>query len=403
MKIKSTFLRKSTALFSAAALLAASAVPAFVGSFASALQVTGRSITLSDSTPGATNVIYALTMTMPTAAKSLIVDFCAESPIIGSSTCTTPTGMSAATAAYSSTNPGTNAPAGSGGVGSAPTGFAAGTMAAGQLRIASSTATTAATKYTFYFSGITNPTTTGTFYARVYTYADNTYGSATTAYASPGSIGDSKDYGGFALSTTNYIAVTATVMETLTFCVSGVAPSQGCGAYGGTTPTTPNITLGHGTPKALDSTATDTGIAYSQISTNAQNGAVVAMKNTKSITCAGLSRDGGNTCTIGAQTTAGAIAPGNALFGAQVGSSALATGGTGAPTATGSTAAVGSWGTAYYMSNATYSSYGDVIYNTGGTVCSSVNTPLTFAASATPTTPAGVYSATESLIATGTF
>jgi hypothetical protein len=49
------------------------------------------------------------------------------------------------------------------------------------------------------------------------------------------------------------------------------------------------------------------------------------------------------------------------------------------------------------------STYGDQIADTNSTAAANVNSLLTFAAQASVTTPAGVYSANESLIATGTF
>jgi hypothetical protein len=49
------------------------------------------------------------------------------------------------------------------------------------------------------------------------------------------------------------------------------------------------------------------------------------------------------------------------------------------------------------------STYGADIATTTGTASANVNELMTFAAQASVTTPAGVYSANESLIATGTF
>lgn len=390
MKMYRTFLRRPAAFAAALALLAGSCAPLLTNYLADAAQVSGRSISLSDSTPGATGVVYALTMTMPTAAKSMIVDFCSESPIIGGA-CTAPTGMDALTSgAYTSTNPGTNAPPGSGGAGSAPTGFSVGTFTASRFRITSSTATTAATKYTFYFTGIKNPTTTGTFYARVYTYSDSTYGSTGTAYSSATAPGSYVDYGGFALATANNISITATVMEQLTFCVSGATMTSGC-----TGMTTPNLTLGSGSPITLG-TALSTSPAYTMTSTNALSGVVVRMKNSNS--CAGLSRDGGTTCPIApVGASAAAIGTGSGKFGMYV----TATGGNTTPASpyNGGTTTYGMDNTA---NTGVTGTYGNTIFTSTGALSDELDT-LTYGAAAATTTPAGVYTATMILIATGTF
>ncbi|HET8709188.1 MAG TPA: hypothetical protein VFL85_02805, partial [Candidatus Saccharimonadales bacterium] len=295
-------LRRKGYLAAAAIATLAIGMASVLPGFASAAQVTGRSITMSDSTAGATGTVYALTMTMPTAVQSMVIDFCAESPIIGSSTCTAPTGMSAASAAYTAVNPGGNTPVGSGGPGSAPTGWSKGTFGASQLKLTASSATTAGTKYTFYFTNIKNPTSTGAFYARVYTYTGTTYG----GYTSVSSLGTVQDSGGFALSTANNISVSATVQETLTFCISDVAPGSNCA---GTNP--PVVKLGTGNPVTIDSAAvydnSAASTSYMQISTNAVSGAIVNMKSNYA-SCNGLSSDGGTTCGI--PGSAGALAAG---------------------------------------------------------------------------------------------
>jgi hypothetical protein len=55
------------------------------------------------------------------------------------------------------------------------------------------------------------------------------------------------------------------------------------------------------------------------------------------------------------------------------------------------------------MTGAVTSTYGATIANTNGAPTANVNRQMTFSAQAGVTTPAGVYSANESLIATGTF
>lgn len=254
------------------------------------------------------------------------------------------------------------------------------------MKLTASSATTAGTKYTFYFTNIKNPTSTGAFYARVYTYTGTTYG----GYTSVSSLGTVQDSGGFALSTANNISVSATVQETLTFCISDVAPGSNCA---GTNP--PVVKLGTGNPVTIDSAAvydnSAASTSYMQISTNAVSGAIVNMKSNYA-SCNGLSSDGGTTCGI--PGSAGALAAGTAGFGLKVGAG---TGGTGTIAGTnGYTAGAFHMGT----TNATY---GDTIANTANTVAANVNSQLIFGATANLTTPAGIYSTNETLIATGTF
>jgi hypothetical protein len=367
------------------AFVVAAATPALLGTVFAAGQVQNRSIQMSNSTAGATGVTYKVTFTPVAAtAQSLVIDFCSNSAIIGAA-CTAPTGMNASTATLTT--------------GTGTTNWVIGAGSASQVRITKGTGSALpATPIDFEIVGVTNYTTAGSFFARVYTYSDATYGT----YANAGSIGNDVDYGGFALSTTNAINITAIVQETLTFCVSKVAPTPGCTGL-----TSPDLVLGHGSPQVLDSTQIDTDTAHTQISTNATSGAVVNMKNTSSTACAGLSRDGGATCGI---TSIGAFAAmqsgsasGTSAFGLNV---ANGTDQTGGGTFVGSSSADTDYGTAvgsYGMAAATFGTYGDPILTTDGTVCANVDNQLTFAATASTTTPAGVYTVTESLIATGTF
>jgi hypothetical protein len=353
-------------------------------------QVQTRSIQMSNSTAGASGVTYKVSFTPATAgAQSLIIDFCSNSAIIGAA-CTAPAGMNASSATLTT------------GTGTAS--WVIGTGSASQIRITKGGgAALGTTPIDFEIVGVTNYTTAGSFFARAYTYNDTTYGGTSTAYSSATSIGNDLDYGGFALSTTNAINITAIVQETLTFCVSKDAPTPGCTGL-----TSPDLVLGHGSPQVLDSTVVDTDFAHTQISTNATSGAVVNMKNTSSTACAGLSRDGGATCGIAAIGAFAAMqagsASGTSAFGLNVENGQDLTGGgtfvgSSSPDADYDGNTAGSYG----MAAATFGTYGDPIFTTDGTVCANVDNKLNFAATASTTTPAGVYTVTESLIATGTF
>lgn len=373
-------------------VLATAVVPALSGSV-SAAQVTSRKITMSNSTPGATSTSYTVTFNPGTSGNigGIVVDFCGDSPIIGSTTCTLPTNFTL----------GANVTLSAGftgmGTGWVATNSLQGGAAAGQKQVAVLTnstpqAVSTGTPVSFELTGITNPSSTGTFYARIYTF--DTSANTTTNYTASGttraaSPAGQVDYGGIAMSTANVINVSATVQEQLTFCVSKAAPSTGC-----TGTTTPNVVLGSGTPVVLG-TALATDTAYHQVTSNAVNGVSVALKNTSSTTCAGLSRDNGATCPIAATGALATINTGAAQFGLRV---ANGSGGTGTVTADTDYASASQ----YAMTTATYGTYGDPISASSGAT-TDVNSLLTYGAAAGATTPAGVYTATHSLIATGTY
>jgi hypothetical protein len=372
----SNTLKRFAAGLTAVMLMVVSNAGVFTDPLASAAgQVADRSIKISDSRASNTGTSYLVTFTpFTTAGQSLVIDFCSNSPIIGS-TCTAPAGFTAASASFTA--------------GTGTTNWALGTLTANTVKVTKNTgANLGTTAVSFTLGGVTNPSATGTYYARIYTYADIAYGGG-TPYTSATALGSYVDYGGFALSTSTAVSVTATIMETLTFCVSKVAPGNGCSGT-----TAPNLVLGHGSPLILDFTAIDSDGAYTQISSNAATGVAVNMKTTN--TCTGLSRDAGVTCPIPGKGAFGTVAAGTAFFGLNV---ANGTGCIGSVTANvnyGTTA--GSYG----MGTNTTSTYGDTIQGSTSAVAN-VNSLLTFAATASTVTPAGVYTATEILIATGTF
>ena len=358
-----------------------------------------------------TNVTYSFKFTTSQAAQSMIIDFCNSSPVIGDN-CAGPTGMDASAATLTGITGNITA-----------AGWTV-TATASQVRISKTTGTAAAAGIqNFTLSGLTNPASVlygglpkpvGTFYARMYTYADTTYGGTTTAYASPTVPGNYKDYGGVALSTNQIITITARVQEQLTFCVSGANTStwtttNDCSDTQAAV--APALILGHGTPTSiLDNSAVDTGTVYSQISTNATYGAAIAMRDSNT-TCGGLSADGGLTCAIPANNTGAgtpaAIVAGTAAFGMYVTNGTLGTNGVG--TLTADPNYNDGTPTHYGMDTETTTDAGSVIGTYGDRVaytnapCYRLNNAYTFAATASLTTPAGIYTANMDLIATGTF
>lgn len=360
---------------------------------AAAGQFTSRSITMSDSgasggaiTSGVgsgTNVTYTVSMVVPAASQSLIIDFCADQAIIGS-TCsnnnTTYPGISAFSAASATV--------------SNVTGVMGGwtlTKSQYQIKLVGGTATTAATTQTFAINGITNPSANLAFYARMYTWS----GATQPGYTNAASVGTNyNNYGAVALQTANVITITAKVQEQLTFCMSGGSISSNCGGT-----TAPALTLGHGTNTTLDATAVDTGLVYSQVSTNATNGVTVRIKSNTSN--GGLAGAGTDTIPpVGSgSATASAITAGTAAFGLKIDA--------GSGTGTVTVASTYSHATNYGMDTTT--STNNVIAGFGSTVLSSsaplnnYNNTWTFGATASNVTPAGIYSANIAAIATGTF
>lgn len=357
--------RGVTALVALGLLLAATIFPFAV---ANAAQISTRSIQMSNSTAGATSTSYLLTFTPVAAAQELIVDFCGDTPFVGS------------TCAFSSST----VPTTTGVTASAGTATAVGSGSPVHTVKVTGLTMTAGSPFSVTLNGLTNPSTNTSFYARVLTFATGNaagYAPATTSGGTT-TTGTYVDYGGVALSTAANITITAKVMESLSFCV-----------YVATCGDVPSITIGHGTNNTLDSTAIDTKTVNFSLSTNALHGAIVNMKGN-------VLSSGGNTIPAiggGSGSAASTMTAGTAAFGMQV------------STAGGMTASVPYNGTGsnYGLDTTTANNnitatYGDTVATSTGPVNSSVST-LTFGATASPTTPAGIYTTTEQLIATGTF
>jgi hypothetical protein len=392
--LKSTFARPLYGL-AAVALLVAAVAPTLFSRNVEAAQVTTRSVKMSNATPGATGVKYTVSFVVGTIGniQGVNVDFCggnaSDTPIIGDSNCTIPTGMSLAGVTVTSPTTGLNP----------TTGWTASVINSSHtasITNASGASVSNGATVTFELNGITNPTATAvpgslkTFYARITTFATS---AAAGSYTS-GTPGSYVDYGGAALSVASSVQITAKVMETLTFCVSGSSITSCSSGL-----TTPSVDLGAtvGSNVILDSNAVYTANAYTQTSTNASGGAIVRLKTTSSTTCAGLSRDSGATCTFipAVGGTTAAITAGTAAFGMCV------TPGTANTTATSPYNHVSC--TQYGMDNtAATGTYGSQIYSSTGPL-NQENDTLKYAATASNTTPAGIYTSTQSLIATGTF
>jgi len=348
-------------------------------------QVTSRKIALSTSSPAATNVTYAVTFTPATslAHPDVILDFCANGPLIGDA-CTSTAG--------------TNTP---NFTGAAATGWTLSTIGSGRgVKLTTASVNfTAATPTTITITGVTNPSNTASFYGRILTYT--TGGASTNTSVSPGSY---TDYGGVALSTTQNINITSTVYESLVFCVFQTA----CG-------TAPALTLGDPTTGALSTaSAYINANAKYTIATNAGSGIGVSMTGTTLCRPGGSCATGSSAYTINAiGSTAVALATGTEQFGM----CADTTGATGSLAAvspyldsinachglsTGTYAGGSKFGFDDTASTGTASTAGDQVMASTGAIATYTGS-LVFLGDIAPTTEAGLYSTALNLVASGTF
>jgi hypothetical protein len=376
MNILKVVKEKSAYFIAAAVLTVAVVVPGLV----SAAQVTSRSIALSSSSADASAVTYQVNFTVPSTSASegaFAIIFCSNSPDPATA-CTAPTGF-ATTGASSTTSGFTTV--------TSPT--ANSVVVAGTIAASANIAVN--------IDGLHNPTAAGALYARIATYADAAAATADTA----GTAG--VDTGGVAISITPTIGVSGAVLESMTFCVARAVITQDCANAAANLPT---LQLGEtvGSTIALTPTAVSTGTLYTQISTNAVTGAVINLKS--ATPCGGLKRVDATGCDI-APALVGGITAGNALFGVKTGTVAATAGDTGA---NGTIRPIGAYNNSTYAFNylannstGVTSPIGDPFLDTNNAPVNNQNMDFTFGASISNNTPAGNYSTSLSLIATGKF
>lgn len=375
--------QKAGRVIASLGLLLATILPTLTPALAAAAQITSRSIELSNSTASATGVTYQINFTSVGAAEAVLVDFCSDTPLIGE-VCTAPTGFTVASVTES------DADITSVVAEDANTLFIEGSVAA-------------ATAKSFEVNAITNPSTVGPMYARIVTYATDLT-NAQAQYTDATSLGTYVDTGSVAVSITDGIGVSGDVLETLTFCASATAVT-GTGCSAGVS--APTLALGEttGSVTALSALAVSTGDIWTQLSTNASGGAVVSLKSGNA--CGGLKRVEAVGCDIAPamQTGISASQAKVGVLAAPYTAQDLTLSATGtyqvvpASGYNGSTFVLNFNGT----TDGVASPYGDPIFNTNNTQTSNKATQLTFGASISNTTPAGSYSNSYSLIATGTF
>ena len=400
MKIFRVFSRRTKYILSAATLVLTFIAPTLFTGFASAAEITERSVELSSSSASATaqTVSYTVNFTATQAAGAFVVDFCdsASGPVAGHA-CDAPTGFDASHATIGSTDDGGAATA----VGS--------TTTPSNSTVVVTDTITQGHQVSVELKNITNPTSAGTIYARIATYdtASNAQGySATGVLNSTGY----EDSGSVAIAITSDLNVSGEVQESLLFCQSSDPITEpSCGDAHALKPVHLGTQVGTGdnTSYVLGTTVSSSQI-YTQISTNAVNGAVVRLKS-DAAGCGGLyntsvaTRDAAH-CYI----KPGAVANDSALFGLKLGTEAndseATTHGV-VQAANGSAYTDSAYSLNYVAGDATgvTSPYGDPVLDTNGAPADSQTMPLYFGAAVTNETPAGNYSADLSLIATGTF
>lgn len=385
------FARQANRMVVVMALLLSAVVPALVPSLAAADQLLDRSIQLSSSTVNATNVSYTVNFKTVKAAGAIVLDFCEDSPLVGT-TCTAPVGFSAGSAALDSA--------------STTAGYAI-TGTPGTSTVKLTKTINAGDTLSFVLTNITNPSGAGPLYARILTYTDSTAASSYDDTA-PGTY---EDNGGVAMYITNNVAVSGAVLESMTFCVAKNTITASC-ANANDGANAPTLKLGEdlGNGVVALGTTTSTGTLNTQITTNAVNGAVIYLKS-NAVNCGGLKLIGStdpNNCFIAPAGTTGTIAAGDAKFGVKLGTP-FATSGVTDANGTIQTASANYDDTNFRLNGVTNnntgvtSTYGDAFLNTNDLPVNNQNMVLTFGAQVSNNTPAGLYSADLSLIATGKF
>lgn len=375
-------LKRNAYAFAAAVFTLAAVLPSIIATkpaAAATAQATEREITMSNSLHDATGVSYQVSFKAATAGsiQGIVVEYCSDSPIVNNSTCAAPTGLDVGITGVTVGGQLSNT-------------WTAASPSDNRLNLtkAGGDTLTQGGQVTFSTGGYKNPTTVGTFYARILTFAT---AANATSYTT-GTLTNAVDAGGVALSITNNIGVTATVQETLMFCVRGDAPGAQCGTSATPgSPLDPNIVLGTGTPPALSTSAADTSPVYFQISTNAANGAIIRLKgDTLKSGLNSIPAIGGTKSPLGTGTEG---------FGLRVGTSAAL------PNAEGSVDGEAPYNDAAewaFDSTETTSTYGDIIARSSGPVYD-INKMIQIAARAKGSTPAGVYTTELSLVAVGTY
>ncbi len=352
-------------------------------------QVTSRSIEMSDSSAGATNVTYTLAYTTATTSNvgGVVVDFCSNSPIIGD-TCTAPSGFNTNEATLVLANQ-----SGITGLTVDTTYSTTSTLILDRTASSINSSTSVSIDLGTSAHGITNPSTANqTFYARVYTFSTT---ADAQAYSATGTNTGLVDAGGIALSTAATITITAKVQEEITFCVYTGA---NCAA-GGT-----SVALGD-THGVLSSTGpfVDISTKY-DVASNASSGVTIRMKgNTLQSGSSSIAAIGASAASSSAGTSqfglctwensGSTLTPTSPYNNASCSTTSQTAG-------TGSTGGAGSAQFAFNTTNTT-STYGDTLAS--ATAGASSTGTIAFIGNISTSQQAGIYTTTLTFIATGNY
>ncbi len=278
----STLPKRVNSLLLAGVIMASVIVPLLVTARASAYaQLSQRQIAIATSEVSAADTVYTVSFKPATTGniRGIVIDFC-TSPLVGT-VCTAPTGFDTQEAGLGVYN-------------ESGSGFGTGWTLDGTestsnkvvIKDASGGSVTAGTTVSFELGdgtsgdGLTNPSTNGSFYARIMTYAVATdadaYDSGSTGSNNPPS--STVDAGGIALSTANQLTVNARVQEVLQFCVgtTDAASADDCTDISGTTVDLGVIQSGAPSISPVSTTVggnNKSGLAM--VRTNAVNGVVI--------------------------------------------------------------------------------------------------------------------------------
>jgi hypothetical protein len=349
---------KITLIKSIIAAIVVSIFPFTYMSQAGAAQITGRSVTLSNSVGDASGVTYTLnTAALPTtgtAVKSVGIQFCDS--LAGA--CSMPTGFSSSTSTLASQPTG---------LGSA-SGWTVSAATQGSLRIANAAnSTNPSGAVSIAWNSVHNPTATNTtFYGVITTYSNADW---------TGAI----DSGSVVLSTATQIQVALTVSEALTFCTGTSITGQNCATVSGN-----QVDLGNGS-----TTSTASGTSVFAASTNGSSG--------YSVTVNGATLTSGSN-TITALSSGGTSSMGTKQFGLN-----LADNNTTPPvgadkTGSGTAAAAVNYGTDDTFRFAT----GETVASAAGPTNANTFT-VGYIANIDGVTPPGVYTSNLTYIATANF
>lgn len=350
-------------------------------SMVSAAQITTRSLTLQagatdgGSKPGGV-VNHLFTFTLPSVGNtnvgSIKFEYCTTAAnSIANPTCVTPTGLTTTSATLGSE--------------SGATGFSMVNTTNGAPYLTRTAAAVSAGQIVSYQLGnITNPTTEGTFFVRMSTYAStNTTGSAT-------------DAGTVTASTAEQIILNGIMPESLVFC-TGAAISLTAGVPDCATATAGTISFN----QLFSPTDTATAVSQMAASTNAGAGYVVSV-NGPTLT------SGSN--TVSPMNVSGLGVRGTSQFGLNLKANTILT----STSATGSEVAPAANATNYRGQAATgYDTVDNFKFTSGDTVANSYNGgaggtdsqifTATYIVNVPGSQPAGTYTSTLTYICTPTF